>query len=153
VWETATGKLQHRRSGHTSSVRSVTFSPDGQWLASASSDQTIRVSDAASGQHLLTLKGHAGEVLGLAFSPDGSRLASASAEVKLWTPTLGQESRQVRCRGTLVGRLAYSLDGTMLASTAPRDRTVSIWDVKTGQAIHNFEYELTKPPSDLTAGL
>src|SRR5262249_49921958 len=36
-------------------------------------------------------------------------------------------------------------------ATAPRDRAVSIWNVKAGQVIHNFEYELAQPASNLNA--
>jgi WD40 repeat protein len=133
----------------------VTYSPDEKWIASASGDQTIKVWDAAAGQLLRTLKGHASEVLGLAFSPDGSRLASVSPDgtVKVWALMTSQESRLLRGRGSVVGRLAYSPDGTKLASTAPRDSAVSLWDVKTGQAIHTFPYEVTGPPSNPRADL
>jgi WD40 repeat protein len=66
----------------------VAFSPDGQRLASASVDKTVKVWDAATGQEVLTLKGHTGAVSSVAFSPDGTRLASAGAGgVKVWDAT------------------------------------------------------------------
>jgi hypothetical protein len=70
--------------GHTSEVCSVTFSPDGKRLASAS--QMVKVWDAATGQELFSLKGHTGFVYSVFFSPDGKRLASASlyGTIKLW---------------------------------------------------------------------
>src|SRR5207248_2893166 len=61
--------------GHTGWVTSVAFSPDGQRLASASWDQTVKVWDATTGQVVRTFKGHTGQVLSVAFSPDGRRLA------------------------------------------------------------------------------
>ena len=62
--------------GHSAAVRSVSWSPDGMRLASASWDGTAKVWDAASGEVLLTLKGHSSGLLCVAWRPDGKRLAS-----------------------------------------------------------------------------
>ncbi|MEH1891997.1 MAG: ribosome assembly protein 4, partial [Nostoc sp.] len=59
--------------GHRSPVSSVVFSPDGQRLASASADNTIKLWDAATGKPLQTLSGHSSRVLSVVFSPDGQR--------------------------------------------------------------------------------
>ena len=47
-----------RLTGHTSPVRSVVFSPNGDYLASGSEDYTIVVWRVSSGERITTLKGH-----------------------------------------------------------------------------------------------
>ncbi|MCG8367563.1 MAG: hypothetical protein MJA27_30035, partial [Pseudanabaenales cyanobacterium] len=85
------------------SVYSVSFSPDGQTLASASFDRTVKLWDL-DGRELQTLEGHSDLVYSVSFSPDGQTLASASGDgtVKLWdlerteSQTLRGHSRWVR---------------------------------------------------------
>jgi WD40 repeat protein len=82
---------KHTLRGHTGAVSSVTFSPDGSRIASASSERykvvgEVKLWDAAAGQEVLTLKGHESGVTSLACSPDGLRIASAGLDgtVKVW---------------------------------------------------------------------
>jgi WD40 repeat protein len=86
VWDLETSQKALKLGGHIGSVRGVTFSPNGQRLATASEDRTLKIWEAQTGQELLTLRGHAYEVSGAAFSPDGHRLASSSFDgtVMIW---------------------------------------------------------------------
>ena len=117
---------------------SVAFSPDGQRLASASADRTVKVWDAATGQEILTLKGRRqapGACTSVAFSPDGKRLASAASGTD--SEGVGRRDRpgNPHPQGAHQRRgqsVAFSPDGKRLAS-ASQDGTVKVWDAATGQ--------------------
>ena len=67
-------------------MNAVAFSPDGQKLATASSDSSARLWDVGTGKQLQRLE-HDRSVNAVAFSPDGQKLATASDDKTacIWT--------------------------------------------------------------------
>ena len=78
VFEKSRFELVGTLQGHSSSVCSMSFSPDGTKVASGSSDKTVKLWDVTSGECLQTLEGHSDIVHSVSFSPDGTKVASGS---------------------------------------------------------------------------
>ena len=91
LYDAQTDEALDLLTGHTGLVYSVSFSPDGNTLASGSWDNTVRLWDATTGSPLRTLTGHTDWVYSVSFSPDGNTLASGSWDntVRLWDATTG----------------------------------------------------------------
>jgi WD40 repeat protein len=119
LWDPATGRTRRRLTAHLSMVPAVAFRPDGKMLASAGMHDVIRLWDPASGRALGRLKGHRGQpaTLSLAFGRDGT-LASGGGDgmVRLWDTAKLKELRELAGHKGEVMRLAFSPDGSKLAS-------------------------------------
>ena len=145
LWDVETGKEIRTLKGHSASVYSVAFSPDGKTLASGSGDNTIKLWDVESGKELRTLKGHSSglnsisAVNSVSFNADGKTLASGSNDhtIKLWDVESGKELRTLTGHTNVVNSVSFSLDGKTLGSGS-RDKTIKLWDVETGKELRTL---------------
>jgi WD40 repeat protein len=125
--------------GHSSSVKSVAFSPDGRYALSGSDDKTIKLWDVATGRQIRTFTGHTRWVSSVAFSPDGRYALSGSGDttLKLWDVATGREIRTFTGHTDDVFSVAFSPDGGY-ALSGNMSGALKLWDVATGREIRTF---------------
>ena len=114
--------------GHQADVTSISFSPDGSTIATASRDKTVKLW-TREGQLLNTLRKHSDWVTSVAFSPDGKKIASASWDknVQLWSRD-GQQLQILQGHDDAVNSISFSPDGKTIA-TGSGDRTAKLWSL------------------------
>ena len=130
--------------GHTGVVTSVSFSPEGKFLASGSYDKTIRLWDVEGRKEVAVLRGHNDIVTSVSFHPDGKFLASGGGipphlagwrqgdnTIRLWDVEAQKEVAALKGHTDNVNSISFSPDGKLLASGAGwDDMTIRLWDVE-----------------------
>ncbi|MYF56314.1 T9SS type A sorting domain-containing protein [Candidatus Poribacteria bacterium] len=141
MWNTKTGENIKTLKGHTASVVSIAFSPNGQTLASGSKDSTIRLWNITTGRLIGRLANVHPWVNSVSFSPDGQTLASGSTDdtIRLWNTKTGEHIKTLKGHTDWfntggVRSVAFSPDGQTLAS-ASSDGTINLWNTTIGKHI------------------
>ncbi len=118
---------------HFDKVNHVAFASNGQFIASASDDDTIHLWKPSGEMLAPPLQGHRDDVTTVAIAPDGQTLASGADDERIiiWR-TDGTIVRELdKQHQDDITELAYSPDGQLLAS-AGRDGIVRIWRTSDG---------------------
>jgi WD40 repeat protein len=124
---------------HDDRVEAVTFSPNGQQVATTSEDGPARLWEASSGKLIATLR-HDREVTAVTFSPDGQQVATASRDdtARLWETSNGKLIATLS-HDDLVTAVTFSPNGQQVA-TASWDHTVRLWEASNGELIATLSH-------------
>jgi WD40 repeat protein len=138
--------------GHTDSVNSVAISPDGKFIVSGSSDDTIKIWDFKTGECLNNLDGNLYSITSVAISPDGKYIVSGEGNlsysegiVTIWDFKTGECLKTLEGHENSVNSVAITPDGKYIVSGdnysfgEEKGGTIKIWDLKTGECLNTLD--------------
>ena len=145
LWSIEKGMFVQTLKGHTDNIRSLTYSPDGRLLVSGSLDTTARIWDLDTGKTLHTLDA-GGWVEHITFFPDNDTIATSgtTSTVSLWSVETGEFLRTIPELLKQIRALAYSPDGTTIAShgynwsTAWMGGAIDMWSADDGKRLRTI---------------
>ncbi|MEZ2234750.1 caspase family protein [Microcoleus sp.] len=122
------GSKKNEFLAHKREIWTVIFSPNGDYMATASGDFTAKLWDI-KGKPKATLEGHDAAVQDINFHPKRNLIATASEDktVKLWNFN-GQLLKNITGHSDQVMSVRFSPDGNTIAS-ASNDRTIKLWNL------------------------
>src|SRR5262249_7221885 len=133
-------------------LTTLAVSPDGQLLAAGATGQSLVVRDVVSGKELFRVDGN-DTIRSVAFNPNGKHLAArcfgkqTRGQIKIWEVVTGKVVRSAPTSIAGLDGLAYSPDGSRLATFGPNspDRTIRLLDASTLEELVSLEGHATIP--------
>ncbi len=129
--------------GHSGTVNTVAWSPDGTRIASGGDDKRVQVWSATTGRNIFTYRGHSARVNTLTWSPDGRNIASGSDDqtVQMWETFTNRRVFSYRVHSgwwVWVRTVAWSPDGKRIVSGS-MDGIVQICDAASGDKVFTYD--------------
>lgn len=122
--------------GHSEGILHGSFSPNGDYILTASEDNTTKLWETESGKLIRTLEGHTKPITSSTFSMDGKTIITTSQDglLKGWETLSGNLLYTIRV-GSYINGIALSPDNKSMVVFS-HDVSATLLDVTTGKQIH-----------------
>lgn len=136
-WDANTGEQLLRFEGHTGNINSITFTNDGRFMLTGSTDNRIILWDVSSAIPIHIYEGHTGAVLDSDVTSDHRVIVSGdeTGQLIIWDIFSGAETRRVNIHEDIINDI---VTGGNLAVSASRDSSLILWDTASGDMLKRF---------------
>ena len=137
VWDVSAGSKIAELEGHQAYIQGLSATPDGRWLATASSDETVRVWDITAAAESRMLK-HPDQVRCVYMTPDGQYVISGAQDhtVRVWDTRRTEGKARIVVHADGVSDVAVSPDGRVAASAG--GDAIHLWDIRTARRLRSI---------------
>ena len=131
--------LVYTFTGHHDIVQAVSFSPDGNLVASASVDSTVKLWNRETGEIMQSFN-HPQGLTYMDYSDDGKYIVTSSydGKTRLWNAGNGSLLKEFGGHTGTVWHVSVSHDARWMASSGD-DAVINIWDVVSGNLVHSLK--------------
>ena len=148
LWDIKTGAEIKRFEGHTETINSVSFSPDGQYVLTASDDKTARLWEVKTQKEIRKLDFDM-LVLSFTVAPSGHYITISNNKATVWDKSSWQEIGNLQAPN--LSSVTFSPDGRYWLSSPSEPKTdnelmseqlnwqIIQWDASTGKRIRDFK--------------
>jgi periodic tryptophan protein 2 len=138
VWEWQSERYILKQQGHLHQMTSMSYSPEGQYIATGGHDGKIKVWNTSSGFCFVTMKDHTSAVTDVVFSPKGQVIVSASNDgtVRAFDMIRYRNFRTFTSpKPTQFSCVAVDPSGDLVAAGSTTDFSVYVWSMQTGKLL------------------
>jgi WD40 repeat protein len=133
IWQVWTGqRRQNITQPEATNLRSLCFSPDGQWLIGASFDCELHYWQVDTGIHCGVLRGHPTQIVHLGYDDTGQLLSACLEQVRLWNLSTGICTQTIQVSRDSGKGLVYR---SPLLVTGSDNGVVKFWNLETGKCL------------------
>lgn len=138
ILEVETGQLVRELLGQGGGSSSCSFSADGQFFASGSTNKSLVVWDVNTGERVRRVE-MASAPYRVEYSRDGQYLAAGdqTGQITIWNPTSFEEIATITAGNATIYNLDFSADGSLLAS-ASGDGVARTWRLPSGELVNEY---------------
>lgn len=129
--------------GHRSSVHGISFSPDGDYVASCGADRSVKIWHLDTRKLAHSFLGHKSLVEKVIFTPEGEKIISGSwdNQIKIWHRETGEAvTNLIGHTGWVKALVIYPDDYSLVSGSA--DKSIKLWD------LNNYEISYTFPTQE-----